>query len=213
MYNPSDFRIGDPRVLGDVIDATVFATLVSNGPDGPRASHLPVLLTRAAGTLGMLRAHLARGNDHWRSLDGEPVLVMFQGPQHYVSPSWYPSKATTGKVVPTWNYVTVHVRGRARVHEDGARLRDLVGALTARMESTRDQPWAVEDAPADFVARMLGQIVGVEVDVEHLEGKFKLGQNRSAADRAGLDAGLAAELPETLAALRRLPAPEGDGGT
>lgn len=205
FYNPGAFRVDDPQVLGDVIEHTVFATLLSNGPRGPLASHLPVLLDRTAGPRGTLRAHLARANDHWQALDGAPVLLIFHGPQHYVSPSWYPSKAAGGKVVPTWNYVVVHARGPARIHHDPERLRALVGALTDRMEAARAEPWAVTDAPASFVEHMVGQIVGLDVELESLEGKFKLGQNRPEADRTGLAAGLEAEQAETAAALRALP--------
>lgn len=204
-YNPAAFRVDDPAVLADVIDRTVFATLVSNGPEGPLASHLPVLLDRSAGPHGTLRAHLARANEHWQALDRQPVLFIFHGPQHYVTPSWYPSKAADGKVVPTWNYVVVHGRGRARIHHDPERLRELVGTLTDRMESARAEPWAVTDAPAAFVDRMVGQIVGLDVALDTLAGKFKLGQNRSAADQAGLAAGLEAERADTFAALGRLP--------
>ncbi len=205
LYNPEAFRVDDRAVLSDVIDQQVFATLVSNGADGPNASHLPVLLDRTAGPRGTLRAHLARANGHWRALDGEPVLVVFQGPDHYVTPSWYPSKADGGKVVPTWNYVVVHARGRAAIRHDPEHLRRLVGALTGRMESARAEPWSVDDAPADFIDRMLAQIVGLDVEIESLEGKFKLGQNRPEADRAGLAAGIESELASTALALAQYP--------
>lgn len=203
FYNPASFRVDDPALLGDCIDALVFAALLSNGPDGPRASHLPLLLDRANG--GTLRGHLARANGHADGLDGEPALVIFQGPAHYVSPAWYPSKAETGKVVPTWNYVVIHARGPVRLRHDPDWLHGLVADLTDRMEHDRQAPWAVSDAPADYTDTMLGHIVGVEIALTSLVGKFKLGQNRSAADRAGLAAGLAAGQPEVHAALRRLP--------
>jgi transcriptional regulator len=214
FYNPAPFRLDDATRLGRFIDATVFGTLVSNGSDGPLASHLPWLLDRHAGVKGTLRAHLARANPHWHSLDGAPALVIFQGPQHYVTPNWYASKAATGTVVPTWNYVVVHVRGRLRVHHDRVRLRALVESLTDCMERARPQPWRVDDAPADFVDRMIAQVVGVDLEIEHLEGKLKLGQNRAAEDRASLADGLEREQPEVAAALSRvLPAPAADGGT
>ncbi|MEQ8858766.1 MAG: FMN-binding negative transcriptional regulator [Pseudomonadales bacterium] len=203
FYNPTAFRVDDPDVLGDCVDALTFATLLSNGPDGPRASHLPMLLDRSGG--GTLRGHLARANDHVDVLDGERALVIFQGPAHYVSPSWYPTKAETGRVVPTWNYVVVHARGRVRTRNGRDWLRTLITDLTGRMERGRPAPWAVGDAPADFTETLLGQIVGIEIALSSLTGKFKLGQNRSAADRAGMAAGLAAEQPEVHAALRRLP--------
>ena len=205
LYNPQAFKVEDPSLLADVIDAISFATLVSNGPDGPRASHLPFLLDRDAGEHGVLRGHLAGANGHLANLDGAPVLAIFHGPAYYVTPSWYASKAADGKVVPTWNYVMVHARGHAHLYRDRVRLRDLVGRLTEHMERHRAAPWAVSDAPADFVQRMVGQIVGIDLPIEWLEGKFKLGQNRSAADRATLAAGVAAELPAILEQLRSLP--------
>lgn len=212
FYNPGAFRLAEAAQIHALVDALTFGTLVSNGPDGPRASHLPFLMDPQRGPRGTLRGHLARANDHWQSLDGEPALVMFQGPAHYVSPSWYPSKAQTGKVVPTWNYLVVHVRGRVSVHQDAARLRTLVEELTGKLEAARDQPWAVSDAPEDYLSAMIGQIVGVELAVEHLEGKLKLGQNRPAADRAGLEAGLRREQPQVWEALSRLrSAAAGDG--
>lgn len=205
FYNPQAFRLEDPAQLGRIIDATVFGTLVSNGDDGPRASHVPFLLDPEAGSRGTLRAHLARANEHWRHLDGQPALVVFHGPQHYVTPTWYASKAEHGRVVPTWNYVLVHVRGLVKTYQDPARLRALVEALTDHMEKSRAAPWHVDDAPVDFVDRMIGQIVGLDLEISQLEGKLKLGQNRSTSDRTSLAAGLARELPELAAQLAALP--------
>lgn len=202
-YNQAEFRLDDAARLGEMIDAMVFGILVT-GSD-LLATHLPFLLDRDQGGRGTLRAHLAQGNDHWRSLDGQPALVIFQGPEHYVTPSWYASKARTGRVVPTWNYAAVHVRGRVHVHHDRERLRALVGDLTARMEAGRADPWQVDDAPADYVSRMLDGIVGIDVEIEHLEGKLKLGQNRSAEDRASLAANLADERPDVWSAITSLP--------
>jgi transcriptional regulator len=201
LYNPAAFKNDEPDLLADVIEHIVFGTLICNGADGPTASHLPFRLERGGSGKGTLHAHLARPNDHWQSLDATPVLVIFQGPAYYVSPSWYPTKAVTGKVVPTWNYVVVHARGRARVWHDPERLRELVTALTNHQGFGREAPWAVDDAPADYLATMLANIVGVSIELTSLEGKFKLGQNRSAADRSGLAAGLAAERPDVAAAL------------
>jgi transcriptional regulator len=204
LYNPPAFRSDDADLLCRLIDRIVFGALISNGADGPRVSHLPFRLECVEPDRVVLHAHLARANDHWRSLDGASALALFQGPHYYVSPSWYPSKATTGKVVPTWNYVVVHARGRVSVWHDADRLRALVTALTDRQEDARDTPWAVDDAPADYTASMLGHIVGVSVEVESLEGKLKLGQNRSAADRDGLAAGVSAECPAVATALAEL---------
>ncbi len=202
FYNPDAFRLTDAHALGHIVDDTVFGMLASNGADGPRLSHVPFLLDRHSGSIGTLRAHLARQNDHWRHLDGETAVVVFHGPAHYVTPSWYASKAETGRVVPTWNYVVVHARGRVRVHREPARLRALVQALTDRMESPRADPWGVDDAPAEFIERLLEQIVGVDVTVEHLEGKLKLGQNRPVRDQHSLAAGVERERPDVWAALQ-----------
>lgn len=205
LYNPPAFREDDPEVLYPLLEAMPFATLVSGGADGPLASHLPMLVTRQAGGAATLRGHLAAANPHVETLDGATALAMFQGPAYYVTPSWYASKREHGRVVPTWNYVAVHVRGRVSVYRDAARLRALVEALTDHMERRRPAPWGVADAPATFVERMLDQIVGVDLAVTAIEGKFKLGQNRPEADRATLSAGLAAEQPETHARLSALP--------
>ncbi|MEZ5560172.1 MAG: FMN-binding negative transcriptional regulator [Pseudomonadales bacterium] len=213
-YNPPAFRVEDPARLTRVIEAYPFAMLVSGSGDGIEASHLPCLFrpdAEGAGS-GTLRAHLARANPHWQSLDGAQVLVIFQGPAHYVSPGWYPTKRENPAVVPTWNYVVVHARGRARVFHDVEPLRALVSDLTDHMESGRSvagafgdgDPWCVDDAPDDYVRRLLAQIVGIEIRVESLAGKFKLSQNRSAADQAGVRAGLAARDPQLLDAIERL---------
>ena len=203
-YNPESFRVVDADRLAGLVRNIVFGTLLSNGDEGPLASHVPFLLDRASGTPGTLHAHLARVNDHWQALDGQPALAIFHGPQHYVTPSWYASKAEHGKVVPTWNYVVVHARGRARVHHDRHRLRALVEALTHRMEGPRSEPWRVDDAPVDYIERMIDQIVGVDVAIEHMEGKLKLGQNRSATDRASLAQGLEREQPDLWRSLEPL---------
>lgn len=206
LYNPTAFRVEDHETLARAIDEIVFGTLLTNGPDGPRASHLPLLLDRHGGGPGTLCGHLARANPHVQSLADEPALVIFQGPAHYVTPSWYASKAQTGKVVPTWNYVVVHARGTVRLRQEPEFLRSVVESLTDRMEASRPEPWGVDDAPAEFTDALLRQIVGVEIPLTSLEGKFKLGQNRPAADRASLAAGLETELPEVWRALGRLPA-------
>ncbi|GEA83654.1 FMN-binding negative transcriptional regulator [Cellulomonas gelida] len=163
------------------------AELVTVGPDGfPLATLLPVLWHD-----DRLVAHMARGNPQWRSIEpGMPGLAIVEGPQAYVSPSWYASKTEHGRVVPTWNYSAVHLRGRVTVHDDPDWLRDLLTRLTDAHEAHRAQPWAVTDAPEAFVTKQLRAIVGIELVVERVEGKAKLSQNRSDADRAGVVAGL-----------------------
>ncbi|MFO1035081.1 MAG: FMN-binding negative transcriptional regulator [Hyphomicrobiales bacterium] len=191
MYQPPAFREDDRDALIAAMRCQPLGLLVSAGADGPIANLLPfeVVAEESAVTL---KAHLARANSQWQGLDGETVLVAFQGVDAYVSPRWYASKAEHGKVVPTWNYVMVQARGRVRVIEDGGWLLDQVSRLTDHHEHGmgQGQPWAVADAPADFIASQIKGIVGVEISVTHLTGKVKASQNRSVADRAGVVAGL-----------------------
>ena len=175
------------------------ADLVTVGPDGLTATMLPFLYDEERRTL---RGHLARNNDHWRSADGAAALVIVRGPDAYVSPSWYATKAEHGRVVPTWNYVTAHVHGVVAVHDDPAWVADLVRELTDRHEAGLAAPWSVDDAPPRFFAGQLRAIVGVEVAIGRIEAKFKLSQNRPSADVDGVIAGLrAAGDPESAAAV------------
>jgi len=193
MYNPSAFAFDDLPSLQQQILDTRLAIVVTHGEQGLQASHLPLLLNADEGPNGTLYGHFARGNPQWRELEaGAEVMVIFAGADAYISPSFYPSKAEHGKVVPTWNYIAVHAYGRAEVFSDTERLRTLVTALTQRHENDRAQPWAVADAPADYVDGMLKAIVGFALPIERLQGKRKLGQNRSAADFAGIREGLGA---------------------
>jgi transcriptional regulator len=190
MYLPAHFEQNDAQALQALMRAQPLATLVTTAADGLTADHLP--LEYDAGS-GVLRGHVARANPLWRHADGQPVLAVFSGPQAYVSPAWYPSKAATHKVVPTWNYTVVHAHGRLRAVDDAPWLRALVGRLTERFEGARatpPEPWSVTDAPDDYLEQMLRAIVGVEIRVERLLGKWKLSQNRSEADRLGVAAGL-----------------------
>jgi transcriptional regulator len=190
MYNPAHFHEERPEVLHQAIREIAFATLVTEGPDGISANHLPFLLDAAR---GVLRGHVARANPLWKEARSDrDALVIFLGPDAYVTPSWYATKAATGKVVPTWNYLTVHARGRLEFFDDAARLHRLVSDLTATHEAGLAQPWAVTDAPTGYIDTMLRAIVGVELSIKSLEGKWKLSQNRDAADREGVRAGLAA---------------------
>lgn len=193
MYTPPLFAETDVAVLQAVIAAAGLAMLVGDGDDGPVVDHLPLRLDPDRGPLGTLQGHFARANPQSRAVaEGRPVLAVFLGPDAYVSPSWYPSKAATGRVVPTWNYVAVHAAGRLRPVDDPDRLIALLTALTDRHEAGRPQPWAVGDAPADFVRAQLAGIVGFEIEIERLDGKRKLSQNRAPADHAGVVAALAA---------------------
>jgi transcriptional regulator len=195
MYNPTAFRQDDLTELHRQILDCRLATVVSQGASSLQASHLPLLLEPGEGQFGTLYGHFARANPQWRDLaDGAEALVIFQGPEAYISPSWYAAKAEHGKVVPTWNYIAVHAQGRAEVFEDAERLLQLVSRLSDRHEAGRPQPWAVSEAPRDYIDGMLRAIVGFALPIERLQGKWKLGQNRSAADQAGVREGLAASL-------------------
>ena len=210
MYRPAHFREDDPAVLQAFVDAHALATLVAATPDGLLANHLPLLRVAAADGGVRLQGHVARGNALWKAAaDDSAVLAIFGGPDHYISPAWYPTKAETGEVVPTWNYVVVHAHGRIHFHDDRDWVHDLVSRLTARHEAGRTAPWAVSDAPATYLERMLRAIVGFEILVERLEGKFKSSQNRTAGEREGAIAGLRSDgvgEPE-IAVLVRPPAP------
>lgn len=190
MYQPPLFREDRLEVQHDLIRAHPLGLLISAGPGGLLANPIPFLIDPHGGECGTLRCHMARANPHWRELEAvEECLVVFQGPQDYVTPSWYATKQETGKVVPTWNYATVHAWGRPQVIADAAWLRRQIGDLTLSREGKRAQPWAVGDAPDDFIAAQIKGIIGVEIPISRIEGKWKMSQNRPAADRAGVIAG------------------------
>lgn len=186
MYVPTHFAPDDQHVQ-DLLDRHGAADLITAGADGLEATMLPFVHDRDHGSL---LGHLARNNQHWQRADGRPCLVIVRGPDSYISPSWYASKAEHGRVVPTWNYMTAHVHGSVTVHDDPDWLDDLVRRLTRKHESGRAEPWSVEDAPERFVRGQLRAIVGVEVRIERIEAKFKLSQNRPAADIDGVVDGL-----------------------
>lgn len=190
MYVPAAFRQNDLAALHKEITDCRLATLISSGESGLQASHLPLLLRADEGRNGTLYGHLARANPHAQMLGGGEALVIFNSADAYISPSWYPAKAEHGKVVPTWNYIAVHAYGRAEVFDDAERLLNLLGELTDRHEQPRPQPWTIDDAPRDYLDGMLRAIVGFALPIERLEGKWKLGQNRSDADQAGVRSGL-----------------------
>lgn len=193
MYLPSAFREDSLDIQHDFIRAHPLGVLATSGDGGLMANHIPCLLY-PEGPRGVLRLHMARANPQWRELaDGAECLVVFHGAQAYVTPSWYATKAETHKVVPTWNFVAVHVWGTPRIHDDPAWVRAQIGALTDAQEKARAQPWRVEDAPEDFIAAQMRAIVGVEIAITRIEGKWKVSQNRNAADRQGVAQGLADE--------------------
>lgn len=192
MYCPAAFRQDDLPTLHAQIQACGLAVVTSAGEQGLQASHLPLLLEPGEGKFGTLYGHFARANPHWRDLaDGAEALVVFSGSKAYVHPGWYPAKAEHGKVVPTWNYIAVHAWGQAEVFDEPERLLQLVSRLSDRHEQGRAQPWAVSDAPRDYIDAMLRAIVGFTLPIRRVEGKWKLSQNRSSNDQAGVRAGLA----------------------
>lgn len=197
MYIPDPFAERDPDAIAAMIGRAGLGVLVTHGPEGLFASHLPV-----AWEEGVFVSHCARANPHRVLAGGGEALLIFSGPQAYVSPSHYPSKAVHGRVVPTWNYEAVHVHGSLTWFEEPERLLALVTRLTNRHEAGRERPWSVSDAPAAYVERLLAGFVGLELRPTRIEAKRKLSQHQNAEDRAGAIAGLAGEHPE-LAALMR----------
>jgi transcriptional regulator len=208
MYMPAHFEENRPEVLHRLIAENPLGALITNGPSGLDANHLPfeaellaeasradspaapgsepVSAVRSAGSLGVLRAHVARANPVWQeAATHAEALVIFQGPAAYISPNWYPSKHEAHRQVPTYNYMVVHAHGRIVVRDEESFVRGLVARLTRKMEAGEPVPWKMGDAPADFISQMLGAIVGIEIEVTRLVGKWKLGQNKAAADRRG----------------------------
>ena len=193
MYTPQHFAETRLPVLHGLMRRFPLATLVGTTARGLDANHLPLVLDDSHGELGTLRGHVARSNPAWREIPAESeVLAVFQGDDRYISPSWYPTKREHGKVVPTWNYAVVHARGRIAWHDDPVWLRELVETLTNLHERANAAPWQVADAPSEFVERQLGNIVGFEIAINALEGKWKVSQNRTPAERAAVVAELRA---------------------
>jgi transcriptional regulator len=190
MYVPPAFALADLPELHDVIRASRLGFLVTRSQGGFQSTPLPLFLESDEGEYGTLYGHLARANPQWRSsVDGE-AMALFMGPNAYITPSWYATKEATGKVVPTWNYVAVEAHGPAEFFDDPDRLLDAVTRLTRIYEQPRDRPWAVSDAPPDFIKTQLRGIVGVRIPIVRMDGKRKMSQNRSAEDRVGVVKGL-----------------------
>lgn len=191
MYVPPEFREERVEVLHELIRAEPFAVLVTMCAGRMEATHLPIVLDSSHGAFGRLSAHVARGNSQWRDTDFNiPALVIFRGPHHYISPNWYPSRSAGGRIVPTWNYAVVHAQGRLRAVEDRDWLRRHVEELSAIHERDFPAPWSPKEPPPGYIDGMLKGIVGLEMVIEKLEGKWKMSQNRKDEDRAGAIAGL-----------------------
>ena len=203
MYQPPHHREDRLEVQHDLIESHPLGLLISSGSEGLLANPLPFLLQRKSGPLGTLQVHMARANAQWKNIDGQKVLTVFQGPQAYVSPTFYASKRETGKVVPTWNYAMVQARGVARPHTDPAWLEAQIQALTSRHEGSRAPSWAVSDAPRTYIESQLRGIVGIEIEIDAIEGKWKVSQNRPEADRRGVAEGLAHDEPAMSELVRR----------
>jgi transcriptional regulator len=205
MYLSQAFEENRLDVLHDLIRAHPFGTLVILNERELSANHLPFLVHPDEGDQGTLVAHVARANPVWRQFAGSvQALVVFQGPESYITPSWYPSKHADGKAVPTWNYAVVHAYGTPRVIEDSGWLLRHVTELTTVHEAGQALPWQVTDAPADYTEHMIGRIVGIEIPISRLQGKWKVGQNRKPVDRLGVAAGLESQATDRSRALARL---------
>jgi transcriptional regulator len=191
MYIPRWFKEDRLNVLHDAIERIAFGILVTNSPSGLLASHIPMFVDRTRGSNGTLCGHIARENSQWRdSISEAEALAIFLGPEIYITPNWYPTTRETGKVVPTWNYVAVHAYGLAKFFDDKDRLLDLVTHLTEIHEKPFEDPWKVSSAPREYIEGELKSIVGFEMPISKIEGKWKLNQNRTEADRAGVIRGL-----------------------
>lgn len=201
MYIPTANEEKRVPVMHALIASNPLAALVTMGASGLIASHIPMVLEDDGSPFGLLRGHVARSNTQWSDLSPTiDALAIFAGPQHYISPSWYPAKAEHGKVVPTWNYAVVHAYGPIRVIEDKHWLRAHVSRLTTIHEAGFAEPWKVSDAPEEYLAALLNGIVGIELSIRRLEGKWKMSQNRSQEDREGVATGLQElSTPESLA--------------
>jgi transcriptional regulator len=189
MYTPASFQETRLPALHAAIEQIAFASLVSTTADGLQVSHIPLLLAPEEGPCGTLYGHVAKANIH-AACDGAASLAIFLGPHAYISAGWYPGKQTHGREVPTWNYIAVHAHGNLETFDDPAALRQLLRRLTDRHERTMPNPWRLDDAPADYIDRNLTAIIGLRLPIERLEGKWKLSQNRTQADRDGVLAGL-----------------------
>lgn len=193
MYCPPLFREDRPEVLHAFIRSHPLGLLISHGSNGLLANLLPFELKTGDTERGVLRAHIARANPQWQELDDQAVLIVFRGPDAYVSPSLYATKKETGKVVPTWNYAMVQARGCAKVRDRSDWLSDQLSALTSGREAQRPQPWRITDAPPDYIEAQMRNIVGIEIEIATLEGKWKVSQNQPEANRRSVIAAFSSD--------------------
>jgi transcriptional regulator len=204
MYNPPHFAVEDRAEIYDMVRACRLANLVTSSASGLVATPLPMILNEAEGENGVLYGHIARANPHWKEAPQQDALVIFAGPDAYISPNWYASKARDGKVVPTWNYLAVHAYGPVEFFHEPERLLTVVTRLTNRYESTQPKPWSPADAPPEFIQSQLRAIVGIRIPITRIEAKRKMNQNRTAEDRAGVIRALNASESEIDRAVAKL---------
>ena len=203
MYLPSHFREERADVLRGLMTRHPLAALVTTGTEGIEANHIPLLYQPGPAPLGTLRGHLSRANNQWRNYSGDvDALAIFQGPDAYITPNAYPTKQKTGRAVPTWNYAVVHVYGRLTVYSDPVKLRAFLDDLTATHEADRPEPWKPSDAPPEYVEGLLKAIVGIELSVTRIDGKWKVSQNQPSENRTGAAEWLDARDPEMARLIR-----------
>lgn len=191
MYTPAHFKEDRIDVLHQLIAHHPLGTLITMTADGLNANHIPLMVDASRGEFGILRGHVARSNPVWQTFQADvDALVVFQGPDAYISPSWYPGKKEHGKVVPTWNYAVVHAAGTLVIRDDAAWMRAFLNGITDHFESQKSAPWKMSDAPEDYLQTMMRMVVGIEIPIKTLTGKWKVSQNRPAADREGVAKGL-----------------------
>jgi transcriptional regulator len=191
MYTPAHFKEDRIDVLHQLIAHHPLGTLITMTADGLNANHIPLMVDASRGEFGILRGHVARSNPVWQTFQADvDALVVFQGPDAYISPSWYPGKKEHGKVVPTWNYAVVHAAGTLVIRDDAAWMRAFLNGITDHFESQKSAPWKMSDAPEDYLQTMMRMVVGIEIPIKSLTGKWKVSQNRPAADREGVAKGL-----------------------
>lgn len=205
MYQPAIFKQDNVQMMQKLIMENPLAVLVTLSDNKLQANHIPLILHAELADKGVLRGHVSKANPLWRKFDSTAnVLAIFRGMDHYISPSWYPSKNEHGKVVPTWNYAVVHASGQMRTFRQRNQLLDHISRLTSKLEKEREKVWQVSDAPEDYLERQLNGIVGIEINIEKLEGKWKMSQNRPEKDRDGVVAGLQEEGSETAISMAEL---------
>jgi transcriptional regulator len=191
MYVPAHFEESKIEILHDLIIANPLAILVTMSSNGINANHIPLHLIKDKGRYGSLQGHVARANSVWSDIDKDvETLIIFQGPNSYISPSWYPTKQENGKVVPTWNYVTVHAYGKLRVVDDPVWVKSQLELLTNQQEASYDKPWTISDAPVEFTNKMISAVVGIEISISRIIGKWKVSQNQPEVNQTGVVEGL-----------------------